>query len=215
MTDTVQTTRATFQQQVPLDLYRDIHKGIRGFLFDVTTAAGSTDPGDRGARSDLARQPLIERHAPDLAVAVALDHPALERRIDGLVALGELARDVDGSDARSALHQLHLDLAAFTGDYLAHQDLEEREVMRVLANAMSSEEVLEVHQAIVGSIPPHEMAAGLLHMLPAMNVDDRTELLGGARQGMPPEAFAGVWALAGSVLAPADLAAVGGRLGIG
>ena len=39
---------------------------------------------------------------------------------------------------------------------------------------------------------------------PAMNVDDRTELLGGMQQGAPAEVFAGIWGLAGSVLPPAD-----------
>jgi hypothetical protein len=37
-------------------------------------------------------------------------------------------------------------------------------------------------------------------MLPAMNIDDRTALLGGMRAGAPAEVFEGVWALAGSVL---------------
>jgi hypothetical protein len=47
-----------------------------------------------------------------------------------------------------------------------------------------------------------------------MNIDDRAELLGGMRAGAPPEVFAGVWALAGSVLTPGDHAALGARLGI-
>ena len=51
-------------------------------------------------------------------------------------------------------------------------------------------------------------------MLPAMNVDDRVELLGGMRANAPAEVFAGVWSLAGSVLAPADRAAVAARLGL-
>ena len=52
-------------------------------------------------------------------------------------------------------------------------------------------------------------------MLPAMNIDDRAELLGGMRAGAPAEVFDGVWGLAGSVLDPTDLAALATRLGIG
>ena len=37
-------------------------------------------------------------------------------------------------------------------------------------------------------------------MIPAMNIDDRTELLGGMRAGAPPEVFEGIWGLTGSVL---------------
>ena len=58
------------------------------------------------------------------------------------------------------------------------------------------------------------MAKSLAIMLPAMNVDDRTELLGGMQAGAPAEVFDGVWGLAGSVLEPADLAAVASRIGI-
>ena len=36
------------------------------------------------------------------------------------------------------------------------------------------------------------MAKSLALMLPAMNIDDRTELLGGMQQGAPAEVFAGV-----------------------
>jgi hypothetical protein len=52
-------------------------------------------------------------------------------------------------------------------------------------------------------------------MIPAMNVDDRTELLGGMQQGAPAEVFNGVWNLVKSVLVPSDAAALGRRLGIG
>ena len=56
------------------------------------------------------------------------------------------------------------------------------------------------------------MARSLAVMLPAMNLDDRAELLGGMRAGAPAEVFQGVWSLAGSVLAPADRAALATRL---
>jgi hypothetical protein len=74
--------------------------------------------------------------------------------------------------------------------------------------------VLGLHQAIIASIPPEEMARSLAIMFPAMNVDDRCELLGGMQAGAPPEVFAGIWALAGSVLAEGDVRAVAGRLGL-
>ena len=51
-------------------------------------------------------------------------------------------------------------------------------------------------------------------MLQAMNVDDRTELLGGMQANAPAEKFAGVWGLARTVLSPSDFVQVGGRLGL-
>ncbi|HMQ27259.1 MAG TPA: hypothetical protein PKA98_14805, partial [Acidimicrobiales bacterium] len=119
-----------------------------------------------------------------------------------------------GAAARRWLHALYLDLALFTGDYLRHQETEERVVMPALEAAIGFEAVLGLHTAIVSSIPPDEMASSLAVMLPAMDVDDRTELLGGMRASAPAEAFEGVWALAGTVLTPADHAALGARLGV-
>jgi hypothetical protein len=51
-------------------------------------------------------------------------------------------------------------------------------------------------------------------MIPAINVDDRVQLIGGMREGMPAEVFAGIWGLVESVLTPADAAQLAGRLGI-
>ena len=85
--------------------------------------------------------------------------------------------------------------------------------MPALETAIGFEAVLGLHQAIIGAIPPAELAQSLAIMLPAMNVEDRVEMLGGMAQGAPPEVFEGVWSLAGSVLEPADFAAVGARLG--
>jgi hypothetical protein len=86
--------------------------------------------------------------------------------------------------------------------------------MPALEAAVGVEAVVGIHQAILSSIPPEAMAKSLALMLPAMNVDGRSELLGGMRAGAPAEVFEGVWSLAGSVLDPADLAAVASRLGL-
>jgi hypothetical protein len=58
------------------------------------------------------------------------------------------------------------------------------------------------------------MARFLALMLPAMNLDDRAEMLGGMRAEAPPEVFEGVWGLAGSVLDLGDRAALAARLGL-
>jgi len=219
---------------VALDLYKDIHKGIRADLFSVTGRAGSLDPTDAAGRAALAEavrfsvdllvshaehedrviQPVLEVERPDLAEVIAADHHGLEPRMDGLVALAGTVAEVDGADARRWLHALYLDLALFTGDYLRHQETEERVVMPALEAALGFEAVLGLHTAIVSSIPPDEMASSLAVMLPAMDIDDRAELLGGMRASAPAEVFEGVWALAGTVLTPADHASLGARLGL-
>ncbi len=232
--ETTESDATSGFERVALDLYRDIHKGIRAELFGVTGDAGCLDPADLAGRADLAVQwhgvaatlrahaehedgaiqPAIEAHLPALAERIAADHDALERRIDWIGELLDEAVDVAPIDQRPTLHRGYVELASFTSAYLEHQDVEERVVMPALERAIGPEAVVAIHQAIIGAIPPDEMATSLAFMLPAMNLDDRAELLGGMRAGAPAEVFAGVWSLAGSVLAPSDRAALGERLGL-
>jgi len=216
------------------DLYRDVHKGIRAELFALVLEAGRLDPSVRTSRLELADhigstvgllvahaehedthvQPAIEIHLPNLAEKIAGDHVAIEARLDHLVEMAAAAVEVSAADEAGRVHRLYLELASFTRAYLEHQDVEERDVMPALEAAIGVESVVAIHQAIVGSIPPDQMAQSLAIMLPAMNVDGRTALLGGIQAGAPAPVFEGVWGLAGSVLAPADQAAVAVRLGL-
>ncbi len=219
---------------VTFDLYRDIHKGIRAELFAVTAEAGHLDPASHAARATLADKvrtvrdtlishaehedsaiaPAITAHLPHVAERVEVEHASLERRLDQLRTLADLVVDADRRDQRAGVHQLYLDLASFTSAYLAHQDLEERIIMPALEAAIGVDAVVTIHMAIIGSIPPPQMASSLAFMLPAMNLEDRCELLGGMREAAPPEVFAGVWGLAKSSLSKGDALALGGRLGI-
>lgn len=219
---------------VPFDLYRDIHKAIRVQLFDVTAAAGRLDPLDTAARvahaarvrdlghvleshahhEDTHIEPLILEVLPASAERIAAEHASLEDSFGRLVGLAELAVAAGRDDQRAAVHELYLGLASFTSRYLAHQHDEERVVMPALCDEFGVEPLLAVNGAIVGSIPPDEMAMSLSMMLPAMNVDDRTEMLGGMRATAPAEVFAGVWGLAGQVLTHADLEQLAQRLGM-
>jgi hypothetical protein len=217
---------------VPFDLYRDVHKAIRVWLFDVTAEAGRLDASDRTARvahanrvRDLVRflvfhaehedrelQPATEQVLPGRAAEIAAEHAALEERMGTLVALADLALECDRDDDRAAVHDLYLELASFTASYLAHQDTEERVVMPALWDAFGIAPMLEIHGRIIQSISPDDMGWSLARMLPAMNVDDRTEMLAGMRATAPPAAFAGVCALAAQVLTEADHAALVRRL---
>jgi len=221
-------------ERVTLNSYRDIHKGIRAELFAVTGAAGTLDPRDRAGRADLARhvqsvadllvshaehedaviQPVLEAQLPALAAQIATDHPHIEAQIEEIRDLADAAVDASDAEARDDVFRIYMELASFASAYLAHQDFEERDVMPALERAVGIDEVVALHQAIVGSIPPDEMMRTLPLMLTAMNIDDRAEVLGGMQAGAPPEVFAGVWNLTRSVLTPGDTRAFARRLGI-
>ena len=217
---------------VAVDLYRDIHKGIRSELFSLTETAGSVDPGNRDDRLALADhvvatrsvleshahhedavvQPVLERELPSIAERIEVDHERLERTFARIVDFAT-ADDADRA-ARRTCQLLHLDLARFTSEYLLHIDIEERVLMPALAQRIGVGAVIDLHTAIVGSIAPDEMARSLAFMLPAMNTDDRVELLGGMQAEAPPGVFGGVVNLARSVLRPDQFQVLASRLGV-
>lgn len=216
---------------IALDLYRDIHKGIRAELFAVTLEAGSIDPERRDDRLALAAhvssvrrvleshahhedsfiEPQLWSHLPELAEKIAADHDTLEPRFAAIDELATGLIDLTTDVGRLVFHLYH-ELSGFTSAYLAHQLVEERIVMPALQAAIGVDAVADIHLGIVTSIPPAEMVQSLSFMLPAMNADDRAELLGGMRASAPADAFQGVLALARSVLEPADFAATTARL---
>jgi hypothetical protein len=221
-------------EKVTVNMYRDIHKGIRAELFAVTAAAGSVDPADTDAVSavstrwtnlvqilvahaqheDVWMQPVIEVHAPAEAAVIARVHPQLEAELAALEILADRTTSSCPADRRGLVHRMYLGFASFTATYLEHQEFEELRVMPVLSEKIPAEELRALDNALVASIPPDELAQSATIMLPAMNVEDRVELLGGIQADAPPEAFAGVLGLTQAVLDPADYAEVARRLGV-
>ncbi len=218
---------------LPFDAYRDIHKAVRAELFAVVGTAGNVDPGDRAGRAALSAHvgdvvdllidhadnedthvlPVLETHTPALFERISTDHAHLDRRLIRIAERAGAITYAAPGEQRARVHNLYLDLASFTGAYLAHQDFEERIAMPALLDAIGVEGAVGVHQAIVTSIPPPVMAKALAVMIPAMNLDDRAELLGHMQHDAPPEAFDAVWGLTQSVLAVADFHALAARLG--
>ena len=221
-------------EAVTFNTYRDIHKGIRAELFSVVTEAGRVDPGDRTVRTEFAGhvgrvvellvahaehedahvQPVLEAELPHLAERVPAEHAALDARLLDLRAIADEAVNAPATEQREQLYRIYIELASFASAYLAHQDYEERVIMPALERAVGVDAVIGLHQTVLANIPPDEMAHTLAVMLPAMNVDDRTDMLGAMRATAPEPVFTGVWGLAASVLTPADHAQLGARLGI-
>ncbi len=191
---------------VTFDLYRDVHKANRVELFAVTSEAGRLDPSDQAAREALADhirwvaawlaqhaqhedvhiEPDLRRLLPDLAAVIHDDHVSFDGRAESLVDLAMDAVAARGSDQRRRSHRLYLDLASFTSAYLAHQDIEERLIMPCLEASLGLPRILEINHAIHASISPEDMGTALALMIPAINIDDRAEMLGGIRAEAPP-----------------------------
>ena len=215
------------------DFYRQIHKGIRHALFHTVLRAGSLDVADTDAvdgfleaqrsllallrshhhHEDVFIQPLLEEHASALALSIAAQHGDVEEGMARLEQGGERLATVARPGRAGAAHNLYLDLSRLTSAYLAHQLVEETQVMPELRAVMPTDELIGVDLAIRGSIPPQEMAAVMTYLLPAMDVEERTEMLGGMAMA-PPPVFALFREAAEAGLSAEQWAQVAQRIGI-
>ena len=212
-----------------VDLYREVHKGLRLALFELVRTAGALDPADRAsceafaqlfADIDMMLQThhthedgeslgtLIRASAPAAVVeAVDTDHELTEQMLSELRALvADLSNGVDNTRA------IYDAVTTFVTSYLGHMEVEERQVMPALQAHASFDDLKAIEMGIRTSIPPPDMCVFMRYMLPAMNPDERTSMLGGMKMGAPPEIFQMFWETAEACLSSADVATVSARL---
>lgn len=213
------------------DLYRVIHKAVRALLSDLVAKAGRVDFTDAAQvaqlRADTAAtmallsshaehehefiSPVIAKVAPEVGRKVDAAHDEQEEQIESLeIVLDSI--DSNSPDAPWKGHVYLVRLSRFVGELLVHMADEEEQIMPALQSAMTEEQIAELHDALVSSVPPQEMAQWAEWMLPSINTPERAGLLGGMRAGAPPQVFAFFRELARRVLSPADDAALEARL---
>ena len=85
--------------------------------------------------------------------------------------------------------------------------------MPALCRSVDAADLEALHTELKQSMAPDVMAGYMLVMLPAMNVDERVDMLGGMSMAPPP-----VWAIfrgaAQAALTPAQYAVVAERIGL-
>lgn len=228
------TVRATGPRH---DVYGLIHKGLRSFMLDTLSRLGRVDVSTASSFSAAVAQTrallgvlhdhlrheneflhsALEARSPGSAAVNDREHAEHER---AFVALGHMLLGVEhafaeggGAELDSRLKQLYLSLSTFVAENLAHMYREETEVTKLLWRHYSDDELREIEGAIVASESPEQLAVTLRWMLPSVTPKERLGMLGGARQGMPPQAFQGVMHLAKEVLEPGDYRQLAGALG--
>ena len=208
------------------DLYAGIHKALRLFMTRTLTLVGSTDAADAAGLAASLQQvetllahceshlqhenrfvhPALERSRAGSAARIAAEHLHHQESIADLRDLASLVAHSERAARPGALHRLYHALALFVADNLQHMQVEETAHNTLLWQAYGDAELQALEQRIVESIPPAEMAEWLRWFMPALNAPERAGMLGGMRQGLPAEAFAGVLAIAESTLGTADFA---------
>lgn len=226
------TTTATEER---LDLYREVHKGLRSFLTETLARVGRMDPedsvdveptvaqvrqlifvcGTHLAHEDAFLHRAMEARSPGSTAAVAREHDGHRRALQSLEATVGSVASATPAARPAAARDLYRQLAAFVAENLEHMHEEETANNAVLWAGYTDAELHDLHGALLQSIPPEEMAVYLRWILPSVTHAERVATLAGMRAGAPPEVFDGVLAMARGLLSARDWDKLAAALGVG
>lgn len=195
------------------DLYVGIHKALRAFMFDTLQRLGRIDVDDAAdrhatldqvdallaaCRSHLMHENefvhrAIEARSPTSSGRIADEHG---QHLDEIEHLAEQSRALRGSvgpgsgadGAERALH-LYRELALFVAENLEHMQREETGHNQVLWALYTDTELEGIHDALVASVPPHEMTLNLCWMAASFAPADLAGLCHGLRTHVPAPVF--------------------------
>lgn len=197
---------------VRADLYAPIHKALRSQMCHTLCRVGDMDVHDAAdLQAGLAQldelltaclshlkhendfvHAAINARQPGGAHRTAGEHLEHEQSIAALQAETQALREA-APERRGALAlRLYRHLALFVAENFQHMHIEETANNMALWQHYSDAELMQIHHALVSSIPPTEMMQTLRWMLPALSPQERAGMLGDMQQGMPPEAFRAV-----------------------
>jgi hypothetical protein len=196
------------------DLYTAVHKGLRAAMSDALLAVGRLDCADTDELAEVLAtvRALVAMCRDHLEHEDRRVHTAMEERCPGssaqtaadhrdhraaFVALEADVRAVERAPAeRRAAEALRLyrQLAVFVGENFLHMHTEEVENSAILWQTHTDDDLAGIHQAIVGSTAPAQMAIYMRWMVPSLSPVERAALLGGMQQKAPPPVFEGLLA---------------------
>lgn len=228
------TREPTTTEAARFDIYGLIHKGLRFAYGDTLTRLGSADVDDAGSlqgalaqaqslfdllelhygHEDAFVHPALERAQPGATLRIEAEHRAHLATLDAMRELIEVVKASHGATRAAALARLYRELARYMAADLEHMAFEDGEFNAILWRHYRDDEILAIDHALVATIEPATMALALRWIVPAINHGERVGFLDGARQGMPPEAFAGVLSIARDTLAPAEWRKLANALGV-
>jgi hypothetical protein len=204
------------------DVYTGIHKALRAFMHDTLTQLGRVDAADPFALGPVLDQ--VDELLAELRHHVRNEddfvHAAIEARRPGGAArtggdhaehLAEIAlledevralRTARPEQRAPAALRLYRELAAFVGENLRHMQVEETANHAALWSLYTDAELAALHDRLMASLPPQEMAVVVRWMARALAPQELTALFVDARAKMPAEPFDALFGLACAELGP-------------
>lgn len=214
------------------DIYRNIHKGLRGMMFETVLLVGRTSPADAtavAATLDEVERLLafmaahvkhenehvhtaIEARTPGGARRTTDDHHEHVESLDTLRAEVAALRSLAGDTVGPALHRLYLDLCEFVAENLQHMRVEETHNNAQLWSLYSDPELGAIHARLLASVEPGVMAEAITCMARGLSLPELLDLVLDARANAPAPAFDAMLELIESQAGPARWSALAAAL---
>lgn len=192
------------------DMYGSIHKALRALMADTLLALGRMDSEDalelaQGTqrvlqlldfcRSHLRHEnefvhPALEARAPGASGQIAHEHAEHEEAIAALASQTTALLNCEPARRAAGTLALYRALALFIAHNFEHMHVEETAHNAVLWARYTDAELVEIHDALVASIPPEDMMFVLRWMVPFMNPAERAAMMAEMRAHAPAPAFA-------------------------
>jgi hypothetical protein len=198
-------------QTEKMDVYVNVHKGLRNCITSFSYKTGSTDWNKMSEVKSLQADwqkllmlvnshhnheerfihPFLARISPGGHRSYEAEHHALMSRLTDLDTHFKSMMHDDGPKAKRAEIGLEFyrGLNLFYADFLHHLNREEVEAERSLHSLCPPEGIMAMVGELIGNIPPDELMLWVDLMFPAMNLPECAELLSIMKAGAPPEAF--------------------------
>ncbi len=193
-----------------MDMYAGIHKALRALMADTLLAVGRMDSSDELELAQTTQRVVelldfcyshlthendfvhaaMEARAPGASAAAAHDHEEHEHNILALRQQVEALRESPAEQRPGRGQDLYRALALFIAGNFQHMHVEETAHNAVLWARYTDAELIEIHNALVASIPLEEMMFVLRWMVPFMNPAERAGMLGDMQAHAPAPAFA-------------------------
>lgn len=195
--------------QPRVNIYGFPHKGLKNALSQLLYTASRADSANPESIDELKTLSdevtlLLELHqdAEDQVVLPALEarvagsttHNASEHdRLHALVeGIKQQTSQLEAGQSPMATATLFDAIGGFYSDYLKHMAEEENEINQVIWNAFSDEEILGWQPQIMEKLNPEQKMLWFRFIVPALNPFERQIMLGGVRESVPGEVYAGI-----------------------
>jgi hypothetical protein len=167
---------ARTEELMAIDLFHNVHKGIRHALFDAAFALGRGDDDARerlrnalhftahhGQNEDVLLVPLLVARLPSIAIRMRIGHEEIGDM------LHRLRRDLEGDTSLAALYAR---TCAFTSRYLEHIAEEEELIDPAIRSAYRDEELTFIGRESMARTSPDDARMMLKLMLPSLTKED-------------------------------------------